>query len=112
MARDELIMSTRWKGLKMRLLAIRKLMNWNARTQSRIHLMEVSRDFKSHSEDEVRALMRMPEKPDDLAVAREQEKICGRQRYEQEIRLRNLGELLPSGTTGFQIGVVLISGNR
>ncbi len=77
--------------------------------KARIHLMEVSRDFKSHSEDEVRGAYEDARKIQiDLAVAREQEQNLRRQRNEQEIRLRNLGGTVAKAEQLVsQVGVVL-----
>lgn len=77
--------------------------------KARAHLMEVSRDFKSRSEEEVRDAYEDARKIQiDLAVTREQEQNLRRQRDEMEVRLRNLtvtvakAEQLVS-----QVGVVL-----
>jgi two-component system sensor histidine kinase DegS len=77
--------------------------------KARIHLMEVSRDFKRHSEDEVREAYEDARKIQiDLAVAREQEQSLRRQRNEQEIRLRNLGGTVAKAEQLVsQVGVVL-----
>lgn len=58
---------------------------------ARIRLMEVSRDFKARTEEEVREAYDLARKIQiDVAVAREQEQNLRRQRDELEIRLRNL----------------------
>lgn len=77
--------------------------------KARIHLMEVSRDFKKHSEDEVREAYEDAQKIQiDLAVAREQEQNFRRQRNDQEIRLRNLGGTVAKAEQLVsQVGVVL-----
>jgi two-component system sensor histidine kinase DegS len=77
--------------------------------KARIHLMEVSRDFKSHPEHEVREAYENARKIQvDLAVTREQEQNLRRQRNEQEIRLRNLGVTVAKAEQLVsQVGVVL-----
>ena len=77
--------------------------------KARIHLMEVSRDFKSHPEEEVREAYEDARKIQvDLAVAREQEQNLRRQRNEQEVRLRNLGGTVAKAEQLVsQVGVVL-----
>ena len=77
--------------------------------KARIHLMEVSRDFKSHPEQEVREAYEEARKIQvDLAVTREQEQNLRRQRNEQEIRLRNLGVTVAKAEQLVsQVGVVL-----
>jgi len=77
--------------------------------KARIHLMEVSRDIKSHTEDEVREAYEDARKIQiDLAVAREQEQNLWGQRNEQEIRLRNLGGTVAKAEQQVsQVGVVL-----
>ena len=78
MARDELEKVKRdvetHKGREPRRRSI-KSMNWSATSaEARIHLMEVSRDFKIHTEDEVREAYESARKIQiDVAVAREQE---------------------------------------
>ena len=60
--------------------------------RARIHLMEVSRDFKTCTEDEVREAYESARKIQiDVAVTREQEQNLRRQRDELEVRLRNMG---------------------
>ena len=77
--------------------------------KARIHVMEVSRDFKSHPEEEVREAYEDARKIQvDLAVAREQEQNLRRQRNEQEVRLRNLGGTVAKAEQLVsQVGVVL-----
>jgi len=77
--------------------------------QARIHLMEVSRDFKIRTEDEVRSAYENARKIQiDLAVAREQEQNFRRQRDELEVRLRNLsGTVVKAEQLVSQVGVVL-----
>ncbi len=77
--------------------------------KARIHLMEVSRDFKLHSEAQVREAYEDARKIQiDLAVAREQEQNLRRQRNEQEVRLRNLGGTVAKAEQLVsQVGVVL-----
>lgn len=77
--------------------------------KARIHLMEVSRDFKSRTEDEVRSAYEEARKIQvDLAVAREQEQNLRRQRDELEVRLRNLaGTVAKAEQLVSQVGVVL-----
>ena len=77
--------------------------------KARIHLMEVSRDFKKHTEDEVREAYEDARKIQiELAVAREQEQNLRRQRNDQEIRLRNLGGTVAKAEQLVsQVGVVL-----
>ena len=77
--------------------------------KARIHLMEVSRDFKIRSEDEVREAYENARKIQiDVAVTREQEQNLRRQRDELEIRLRNLGgTVVKAEQLVSQVGVVL-----
>lgn len=77
--------------------------------KARIHLMEVSRDFKKHTEDEVREAYEEARKIQiELAVTREQEQNLRRQRNDQEIRLRNLGGTVAKAEQLVsQVGVVL-----
>jgi len=77
--------------------------------KARIHLMEVSRDFKIRTEDEVREAYENARKIQiDVAVAREQEQNLRRQRDELEIRLRNLGgTVVKAEQLVSQVGVVL-----
>ena len=77
--------------------------------KARIHLMEVSRDFKRHPENEVREAYEEARKIQiDLAVAREQEQNLRRQRNDQEVRLRNLGGTVAKAEQLVsQVGVVL-----
>ena len=77
--------------------------------KARIHLMEVSRDFKSRTEDEVRAAYENARKIQvDLAVTREQEQNLRRQRDEMDVRLRNLGgTVIKAEQLVSQVGVVL-----
>ena len=77
--------------------------------KARIHLMEVSRDFKSHPEEEVREAYEDARKIQiDLAVAREQEQNLRRQRNDQEVRLRNQGGTVAKAEQLVsQVGVVL-----
>ena len=57
--------------------------------------MEIKREFKNRSEDEVREAYESVRKNQiDIAVTREQEQNLRRQREELEIRLRNLGGML------------------
>ena len=77
--------------------------------RARIHLMEVSRDFKIHTEDEVREAYESARKIQiDVAVAREQEQNLRRQRDELEGRLRSLGGTVAKAEQLVsQVGVVL-----
>ena len=77
--------------------------------KARIHLMEVSRDFKIRAEEEVRAAYEAARKIQiDVAVAREQEQNLRRQRDELEVRLRNLGGTVAKAEQLVsQVGVVL-----
>lgn len=77
--------------------------------KARIRLMEVSRDFKNRTEDEVRAAYEDARRIQvDLAVAREQEQNLRRQRDEMEVRLRNLsGTVVKAEQLVSQVGVVL-----
>jgi two-component system sensor histidine kinase DegS len=77
--------------------------------KARIHLMEVSRDFKNRTEEEVREAYEAARKIQiDVAVTREQEQNLRRQRDEMEVRLRNLGgTVLKAEQLVSQVGVVL-----
>lgn len=77
--------------------------------KARIHLMEVSRDFKLHTEDEVREAYENARKIQiDVAVSREQEQNLRRQRDELDVRLRNLGgTVVKAEKLVSQVGVVL-----
>lgn len=77
--------------------------------KARIHLMEVSRDFKIRSEEEVREAYETARKIQvDVAVAREQEQNLRRQRDELEVRLRNLGGTVAKAEKLVsQVGIVL-----
>ncbi len=77
--------------------------------KARIHLMEVSRDFKIHTEEEVREAYEAARKIQiDVAVTREQEQNLRRQRDELEGRLRNLGGTVTKAEQLVsQVGVVL-----
>lgn len=77
--------------------------------KARIHLMEVSRDFKNRTEDEVREAYEAARKIQiDVAVTREQEQNLRRQRDEMEVRLRNLsGTVAKAEHLVSQVGVVL-----
>ncbi len=83
--------------------------------KARIHLMEVSRDFKTRTEEEVRQAYEAARKIQiDVAVTREQEQNLRRQRDEMEVRLRNLcGTVEKAEQLVSQVGVVLdYLGNR
>ena len=77
--------------------------------KARIHLMEVSRDFKNRTEEEVRAAYEEARKIQiDVAVTREQEQNLRRQRDDMEVRLRNLsGTVAKAEQLVSQVGVVL-----
>ncbi|NMC31655.1 MAG: histidine kinase [Veillonellaceae bacterium] len=77
--------------------------------KARIHLMEVSRDFKNRTEEEVREAYEAARKIQiDVAVTREQEQNLRRQRDELEVRLRNLGGTVAKAEQLVsQVGVVL-----
>ena len=77
--------------------------------KARIHLMEVSRDFKNRTEEEVREAYEEARKIQiDVAVTREQEQNLRRQRDEMEVRLRNLGGTVAKAEQlGSLVGVVL-----
>lgn len=61
----------------------------------RMQLMEVRREFRNRTEDEVREAYESVRKNQiEIAVNREQEQNLRRQRDELEIRLRNLGDLV------------------
>ena len=77
--------------------------------KARIHLMEVSRDFKNRTEEEVREAYEEARKIQiDVAVTREQEQNLRRQRDEMEVRLRNLGGTVAKAEQLVsQVGVVL-----
>ena len=77
--------------------------------KARIHLMEVSRDFKNRTEEEVRTAYETARKIQiDLAVTREHEQNLRRQRDEMEVRLRNLeGTVVKAEQLVSQVGVVL-----
>jgi len=77
--------------------------------KARIHLMEVSRDFKSRTEEEVREAYEAARKSQiDVAVTREQEQNLRRQRDDLEVRLRNLGGTVAKAEQLVsQVGVVL-----
>lgn len=77
--------------------------------KARIHLMEVSRDFKKFTEEEVREAYEDARKIQiDVAVTREQEQNLRRQRDELETRLRNLGGTVSKAEQLVsQVGVVL-----
>jgi two-component system sensor histidine kinase DegS len=77
--------------------------------KARIHLMEVSRDFKNRTEEEVREAYEAARKIQiDVAVTREQEQNLRRQRDEMEVRLRNLGGTVAKAEQLVsQVGVVL-----
>ena len=80
-----------------------------AERKARIHLMEVSRDFKSRTEEEVREAYESARKSQiDVAVTREQEQNLRRQRDDLEVRLRNLGGTVAKAEQLVsQVGVVL-----
>jgi two-component system sensor histidine kinase DegS len=83
--------------------------------KARVHLMEVSRDFKKWTEDEVREAYDSARKIQiDVAVTREQEQNLRRQRDELEARLRNLGGTVSKAEQLVsQVGMVLdLLGNR
>ena len=77
--------------------------------KARIHLMEVSRDFKNRTEEEVREAYEEARKIQiDVAVTREQEQNLRRQRDDMEVRLRNLGGTVAKAEQLVsQVGVVL-----
>lgn len=77
--------------------------------RSRIHLMEVSRDFQKHSEENIReAYEKARLLQVDLAVARQQEQNLRHQRDDLEIRVRNLGGTVEKAEKLVsQVGVVL-----
>ena len=86
-----------------------------AERKARIHLMEVSRDFKTRTEEEVRQAYEAARKIQiDVAVTREQEQNLRRQRDEMEVRFRNLcGTVEKAEQLVSQVGVVLdYLGNR
>ena len=89
---------------------IRKVDNLERQERkARIHLMEVSRDFKKHPEDEVREAYESARKIQvEVAVAREQEQNLRRQRNDLELRVRNLGGTVAKAEKLVsQVGVVL-----
>lgn len=77
--------------------------------RSRIHLMEVSRDFRLHSEEKIKdAYEKARLLQVELAVARQQEQALRRQRDDLEIRVRNLGGTVEKAEKLVsQVGVVL-----
>ena len=77
--------------------------------KARIHLMEVSRDFKNRTEEEIREAYDDARKIQiDVAVAREQEQNLRRQRDDLEGRLRTLsGTVSKAEQLVSQVGVVL-----
>jgi two-component system sensor histidine kinase DegS len=77
--------------------------------RSRIHLMEVSREFRLHSEEKIKdAYEKARLLQVDLAVARQQEQALRKQRDDLEIRVRNLGGTVEKAEKLVsQVGVVL-----
>ena len=112
MARDELETVKRdVERIKEETAAVIKRVDELERNErkARIHLMEVSRDFKNRTEEEVREAYEEARKIQiDVAVTREQEQNLRRQRDEMEVRLRNLGGTVAKAEQLVsQVGVVL-----
>ena len=112
MARDELETVKRdVERIKEETAAVIKKVDELERNErkARIHLMEVSRDFKNRTEEEVREAYEEARKIQiDVAVTREQEQNLRRQRDEMEVRLRNLGGTVAKAEQLVsQVGVVL-----
>jgi two-component system sensor histidine kinase DegS len=112
MARDELETVKRdVERIKQETAAVIKKVDELERNErkARIHLMEVSRDFKNRTEEEVREAYEDARKIQiDVAVTREQEQNLRRQRDEMEVRLRNLGGTVAKAEQLVsQVGVVL-----
>ena len=112
MARDELETVKRdVERIKEETAAVIKKVDELERNErkARIHLMEVSRDFKNRTEEEVREAYEEARKIQiDVAVTREQEQNLRRQRDDMEVRLRNLGGTVAKAEQLVsQVGVVL-----
>ena len=112
MARDELETVKRdVERIKEETAAVIKRVDELERNErkARIHLMEVSRDFKNRTEEEVREAYEEARKIQiDVAVTREQEQNLRRQRDDMEVRLRNLGGTVAKAEQLVsQVGVVL-----
>lgn len=112
MARDELETVKRdVERIKEETAAVIKKVDDLERNErkARIHLMEVSRDFKNRTEEEVREAYEEARKIQiDVAVTREQEQNLRRQRDDMEVRLRNLGGTVAKAEQLVsQVGVVL-----